>query len=218
MTTIERYFSQVCKCKVVQLFESVDEIIKCDHSNESYWAVLSCGTVHYAVQGGSNFRVCEWNPEAWLIQVKATEQYFPVILFIMLYEVVLTIESNKSHIKLFLRVSGDRDRVVSLGFWRAFKSWDGIPGCWTTCKHVGPLRNKASVIKREGKFYFSGMWTTLETEDDVVCAIKTKTRGWQIEREKPRDGQTLDIPFISYLVWTETVGNLGTKLWFPIQC
>ena len=45
-----------------------------------------------------------------------------MILFIMLYEVVLTIESNKSHIKLFLRVSGDRDRVVSLGFWRAFKS------------------------------------------------------------------------------------------------
>ena len=25
----------------------------CHHSNESYWAVLSCGTVYYAVQGGS---------------------------------------------------------------------------------------------------------------------------------------------------------------------
>ena len=28
--------------KVVLAFESVDEILKCDHSNESYWAVLSC--------------------------------------------------------------------------------------------------------------------------------------------------------------------------------
>jgi len=27
------------------------------------------------------------------IQMKATEQYFPVVLFIMLYKVVLTIES-----------------------------------------------------------------------------------------------------------------------------
>ena len=27
------------------------------------------------------------------IQIKATEQYFPVVLFIMLYKVVLTIES-----------------------------------------------------------------------------------------------------------------------------
>ena len=27
------------------------------------------------------------------IQVKATEQYFPVVLFIMLYKVVLTFES-----------------------------------------------------------------------------------------------------------------------------
>ena len=29
--------------KVVLTFESVDEILKCDHSNESYEAVLSCG-------------------------------------------------------------------------------------------------------------------------------------------------------------------------------
>ena len=41
--------------KVIPTFESVDEILKCDHSNESYYAVLSCGAVYYAVQGGSNF-------------------------------------------------------------------------------------------------------------------------------------------------------------------
>ena len=41
--------------KVVLTFESVDEILKCDHSNESYSTVLSFGTVSYAVQGGSNF-------------------------------------------------------------------------------------------------------------------------------------------------------------------
>ena len=38
-------------------FQSVDEILKCDHSNE------------------------------------ATEQYFPVVLFIMLYKVDLTFQS-----------------------------------------------------------------------------------------------------------------------------
>ena len=41
--------------KVVLTFESEDEILKCDHSNESYWAVLSGGTVYYAVQGGSEY-------------------------------------------------------------------------------------------------------------------------------------------------------------------
>ena len=41
--------------KVVLPFKSVDETLVCDHSNESYWAVLSCGTVYYAVQGGSTF-------------------------------------------------------------------------------------------------------------------------------------------------------------------
>ena len=40
---------------MVLTFESLDGILKSDHSNESYWAVLSCGTgvVHYAVRGGS---------------------------------------------------------------------------------------------------------------------------------------------------------------------
>ena len=31
--------------KVVLTFESVDVILNCDHSNESYCAVLSCGAV-----------------------------------------------------------------------------------------------------------------------------------------------------------------------------
>ena len=36
-------------------FDSVYEILWCDHSNESNCAVLSCGTVYYAVQVDSNF-------------------------------------------------------------------------------------------------------------------------------------------------------------------
>ena len=72
--------------KVVLTFESVDEILKCDCSNESYRAELSCGTVYYVVQGGSNFRVCEWNPKVFLIQMKALEQFLPVKLFTLLYK------------------------------------------------------------------------------------------------------------------------------------
>ena len=63
--------------------ESVDEILKCDHSNESYWAVLSCGTVYYAVQGGSNSESvdeilkCDHSDERyWAV--------FPVVLLITL--------------------------------------------------------------------------------------------------------------------------------------
>ena len=57
MKATEQYFPVVLFImlyKVVLSFESVDEILKCDHSNESYWAVLSCDAVYYAVQGGSN--------------------------------------------------------------------------------------------------------------------------------------------------------------------
>ena len=43
-------------CKVILFLKSVDEILKCDHSYESY-----------------------------------TEQYFPLVLFIMLYKVGLSV-------------------------------------------------------------------------------------------------------------------------------
>ena len=65
MKATEQYFPVVLFImlyKVVLTFESVDEILWYDHSNASYWAVISCGTVYYAVQGGSNFWVCGWNP------------------------------------------------------------------------------------------------------------------------------------------------------------
>ena len=36
--------------KVVLTFEFVDNILRCDHSNESYWAVPSCSVVYYSEQ------------------------------------------------------------------------------------------------------------------------------------------------------------------------
>ena len=54
MKATEQYFPVVLFImlyKVVPTFESLDEILKCDHSDESHWAVLSCGT-YCAVQRG----------------------------------------------------------------------------------------------------------------------------------------------------------------------
>ena len=53
MKVTEQYFPVVLFImlyKVILNFESVDEILKCDHS-----AVLSCDAVCYDVQGSSNF-------------------------------------------------------------------------------------------------------------------------------------------------------------------
>ena len=41
--------------KAVLTLQPLDKTLVCDHSDESYWAVLLYGTVNYAVQGGSNF-------------------------------------------------------------------------------------------------------------------------------------------------------------------
>ena len=57
--------------KVIQTFESVDEFLKCDHSNESYWAVLFCGEVYCGVYVGvSNSCVCGGKTKLVLIHNK----------------------------------------------------------------------------------------------------------------------------------------------------
>ena len=56
--------------------ESVDGISYCDPSHESYWVVLSCGTVYYAVQGGSDLSICRWNPKVWPFKGKLLSSTF----------------------------------------------------------------------------------------------------------------------------------------------
>ena len=84
MNAIERYFSVLLfnmMYKVVLTWESVNKILKCDHSNESYWAVLSCGAVYYTVQGAFYFRVGEWNPKVCrTIHLRATEMFCTLII------------------------------------------------------------------------------------------------------------------------------------------
>ena len=61
MKAIKQYFRVslfIMLYKVVLTFKSVDETLVCDHSNESYQAVLSCGTVYYVIQSDSSFKVC----------------------------------------------------------------------------------------------------------------------------------------------------------------
>ena len=63
MKAAEQYFPVVLFVmlyKVALTFKPVDEILKCDHSNENYWAGLSCGAVYYAVPDGPNFWACGW--------------------------------------------------------------------------------------------------------------------------------------------------------------
>ena len=63
MKATEQYFPVVLFVmlyKVVLDSESVDEILCCDHLNESYCAVLSCGTVYYPVKGGYHSNETSW--------------------------------------------------------------------------------------------------------------------------------------------------------------
>ena len=57
-----RWYCFLCCTRWFYLLSLWNESLRCDHSNESYWAALSCGAVYYAVESGSNFLVCGWNP------------------------------------------------------------------------------------------------------------------------------------------------------------
>ena len=79
MKATEQYFPVVLFIvlyQVVITFESVDEILQCNHSNKSYWAVLSRGTVYYAVSGGYNIWICGWNPSVQPFKWKLMSSIF----------------------------------------------------------------------------------------------------------------------------------------------
>ena len=79
MKATEQYFPVVLFIvlyQVVITFESVDEILQCNHSNKSYWAVLSWSTVYYAVSGGYNIWICGWNPSVQPFKWKLMSSIF----------------------------------------------------------------------------------------------------------------------------------------------
>ena len=89
LKAIEQYFHVmlfILLYKVVLTFKSVDETLVCDHSIESYLAVLSRATVFimlYEVvltffQSVDETPVCDHS-------INAIEQQFHVVLFIMLH-------------------------------------------------------------------------------------------------------------------------------------
>ena len=89
MKATEQYFPVVLFIMLFNLvlpFEFVNEILRYNHSNESYRSVISCGTVYYAVQGALSPRVKSYTVT---IQMKTTEQYFPLVLSIMPCKVLL---------------------------------------------------------------------------------------------------------------------------------
>ena len=59
---------------MVLAFQFVDEILKRYHSNERYWAVLTCGAVYYGVQ-----KVAEnFDPADEILKCgSSNESYFP---------------------------------------------------------------------------------------------------------------------------------------------
>ena len=76
--------------------------------------------IHYALQGSSNF----WGT----IQMKATEQFFPVVLFIILYKVVLTFESVDQWNSMVWLFKSKQLKVLSRG--TVYYTVQGGSNCW----------------------------------------------------------------------------------------
>ena len=47
---------------MVLTFESVNDILKRDHTSESYYSLLSCCAVYFSIKSGFKFLVCGRNP------------------------------------------------------------------------------------------------------------------------------------------------------------
>ena len=92
----------LCCTRWFWLCKSVDGTLVSDHSNESYWAILSCCTVYYAVQGGSDFCM---SVDEILVSDHSYESYWAVLepkaLFSERVELFcLEVEENRNLLEL----------------------------------------------------------------------------------------------------------------------
>ena len=60
-------------------FASVDEILWCDHANETSSAALPHGTIYLV--SSSNFEVCSWKSYGVTIHIKPLWQNYRIVLF-----------------------------------------------------------------------------------------------------------------------------------------
>jgi len=105
LTSLNPYNSTLMFIRISGLrFKCVDKTLVCEHSNESYWAVLSCGTVCYAERDGINFYVCGWNPSVWPFKWKLLSSTF-MLCFTRLF---VSVESRLRTFKC----------LMSLHFWK----------------------------------------------------------------------------------------------------
>ena len=56
-------------------FKNADKLLRFDHSNESYWAEISCGEVYIVIKDGSNFDSVDETPR-W---VQSDDKHLEVI-------------------------------------------------------------------------------------------------------------------------------------------
>ena len=92
MNATEQYFPVmwlIMPYKVVLAFESLDEILKCDHSNERYWAVLSSG-----VTCEKKVVLCK----VWIVNDSSTRIFRA---FFLCCEKYVNSKSQKPHTVLF---------------------------------------------------------------------------------------------------------------------
>ena len=66
------------------------------HWTNLYQSYFGCGAVYYALQGGSTFRVCGWNPKVWPFNWKPLNSTFRFYLFESMDEILIVAIQTKS--------------------------------------------------------------------------------------------------------------------------
>lgn len=75
---------------------TLDEILVCDHSDESDWAVFPCGAVNQAAQ--SDYLTLNSSDETQVchsIQMKVIEKYFQVVVVIVLLHQLFKLKASE---------------------------------------------------------------------------------------------------------------------------
>ena len=162
---------------VVLTFESVDEILKSDHSNESYWAILSSGTVYYAIYVLTFVSVdeaskCDHSNESYWAVLSSGAVYYAVLggsilsLWMNSWSLTIQMKAIKQYIPVVLFImlymvvltfesidelrksDHSNESYWAVLFWLVFVL---LPICWELIESDSSFPNQSESVEKQNQ-------------------------------------------------------------------
>ena len=181
----------------------MDEIVWCNHLNETSSVVLSHGTIYFVCT--SNFWVCGWNPTVWpfkenLFSSNFTWYYFFSMqfwlsrLWMKSYGVTIQIKPLEQYFHMVLL-----NHILTSSIFPAkgFNSPAGFSGLTSTCGGYPPSVVSVNLVFKDGLVHSKQSWPSFSHHSTALqLGFDLRHKAMQASDDFTESAKGFDKPFV----------------------